>query len=95
MEKIKRKIGKWSKQEDELLLNGVQRYGARDWPKISTLVMGRNSVRTRVSRLLSLFFPERSRTVNTYTHRNNVEIVGRIISIRVSRQILGQPRRIT
>ena len=46
MEKVKRKIGKWSKQEDELLLSGVKKYGARDWPKISTLVMGRNSVRS-------------------------------------------------
>ena len=45
METIKRKIGKWSKQEDELLLNSVRQYGAKDWPKISTLVVGRNSVR--------------------------------------------------
>jgi len=41
----KRKIGKWSVKEDALLLEGVKRYGPKDWPKISILVDGRNSVR--------------------------------------------------
>ena len=68
METIKRKIGKWSKQEDELLLNSVRQYGAKDWPKISTLVVGRNSVRLLLPKIPKTKHPNDERFI-THTQK--------------------------
>ena len=45
---------RWTKQEDELLLSGVKLYGARNWKKISTLVTGKDNVRSLSSNVQSI-----------------------------------------
>ena len=67
MEKIKRRIGKWTKQEDEMLLSGVKLYGARHWKKISTLVTGKDRVRSLSSNAQSIHDVKKSKIENTVT----------------------------
>jgi hypothetical protein len=39
-----KKMGKWSKEEDEMLLNAVTMYGTKNWKLVSNVVSGRNQV---------------------------------------------------
>ena len=91
MEKIKIRKVRWTKQEDEMLLSGVKRYGVRTWKKISTLVTGRDGVRSLSSNVQSIHDCKMNRKIK---NRNNVESVGSIISIRASIKILGHSQRI-
>ena len=88
MEKIKRRKVRWTKQEDEMLLSGVKVYGSTKWQKVSTLVPGKNNVRS--------LSPLSNTTIKTENKKNrgNVEIGGSIISIRASIKILGHSQRI-
>ena len=45
---------RWTKQEDEMLLSGVKRYGVPHWKKISTLVTGKDNVRSLSSNVQSI-----------------------------------------
>jgi hypothetical protein len=44
MSKSDKRTGKWTKEEDELLLNAVQQYGTKNWKLVSKAVEGRNQV---------------------------------------------------
>ena len=53
---------KWTREEDDRLLLGVKTYGAKQWPKIAEIVVGRNSKQCR-DRWANLSTPRSIRTI--------------------------------
>jgi hypothetical protein len=53
------KKGKWSREEDEVLINWVQKHGAQKWNKLATIIKGRTSKQIR-DRWINNLNPNRS-----------------------------------
>lgn len=54
--KVRRKIGKWSNEETEMLINLVRRYGKGNWKMILDKALGGLGARSQVGAPLSILY---------------------------------------